>query len=179
MTRIAIDIDGTLSNSVAYWKKIARKEGVTERFDDTYNGIYKVRCSDGEILANKLFGHYRDTWIAGAEAFPEVPQFIERINRNDKIKWWVVTSRSSDVSEQTLAWLASRNITGFEDVLFLQNKLKAPTQVLVDDKYEHVKSYSDNARMGFLLSRNYNLQHKVHRRVDNLLQVYDQILPYL
>lgn len=179
MTKLAIDIDGTLCDSFSYWKTIAHGEGVTESFDDTYNGIYKVRCSDGTILADKLFGKYRDIWVRDSSMFPEVPSFIDKINWNDHIKWWVVTSRGADVKTQTEHWLDKNNIKGFEGVLFLQDKTKAPCNCIVDDHGKHIQAYADNARMGFLLNRSYNKNYNVTRRVNNLMEVYDQILPYL
>ncbi|HSH24823.1 MAG TPA: hypothetical protein VLA13_04720 [Massilibacterium sp.] len=176
---IALDIDNTLFRSFEYWKTIALKEGVIGDFSKEYNGIYKVRCSDGVIFADKLFGRYRDEWISGAEPYKEVESFIKSINNNDSIKYYIVTSRNSDVKEQTLAKLAKHNITGFEDVLFLQDKTQAPCNTAVDDHSKHVKAYTNKSRLAYLLDRPYNQDCTVGRRVNNLNEVYQNLLQWI
>lgn len=177
--RLALDLDGCTVDSLSAWQTIAHKEGVTDPFDHQYNGIYKVRCSDGEIFANKLFGEYRTEWLQNAKPYTEVKEFIDRLDRNDKIQYWIVTSRGEDTKYLTVEWLEKHGITGYEDVIFTDDKTTAPCNVLVDDHIKHIKSYVDRSRMAYLVNRPYNHKYQVTRRVNGLLEIYQDILKYL
>ena len=177
--RIAIDMDGVLSDSFDYWQKIAHREGVTDPFDHQYNGIYKVRCSDGEIFANKLFGEYRTEWLQNAQPYTEVKEFIDRLDRNDKIQYWIVTSRGEDTKYLTVEWLEKHGITGYEDVIFTGDKTIAPCNCIIEDKIENYQAYQDKARLAYLVSRPYNTKYNVNRRVNGLLEVYQDLLQFI
>lgn len=179
MIRLGIDLDGVTANSFDYWQTIAYKEGVTDPFDHQYNGIYKVRCSDGEIFANKLFGEYRTEWLQNAKPYSEVESFIGKLDKNKHIKYWIVTSRGADTKFLSVEWLEKHGIEGYEDVIFTADKTTAPCNCIIDDKYEHVKSYQDKARMGYLVDRPYNRKYNVNRRVNGLLEVYQDIIKYI
>lgn len=177
MIKLALDVDGVLCNCFKYWEGIAEKEGVTGRFDQDYNGIFKVKCADGENFGTKLFNEYQQEWLINSDIFPEVPKFIRELNRRD-LTWYIVTARTGN-DAQTLQWLDKHNISGYEDVIFTKDKTTAPCNTLVDDHYKHIKSYSDIGRRTYLMSRPYNLQHSVYRRVSNLMEVYEDLLKYI
>jgi 5'(3')-deoxyribonucleotidase len=171
MITVAVDIDGVLCNTFAYWEKIAKQEGVTDPFDKQYNGIFKVRCSDGETFGHKLFKEYKYDWLKNSTIFPDVPKFINSLN-DKSIKWYVVTARGVETKSDTMLWLEKNNIVGFERALFTKEKTVAPCNVILDDKPENVSSYTSVGRGGIIVDRPYN-QGTIHKRIKTLNEFFN------
>lgn len=179
MVRIAIDIDGVLANSFKLYREIAEAEGVTGVFDQAYNGIFKVKTAEGDNFGNVLFGKYRDELTRNVEPMPNALEAYTKFVAHNDIVTYIVTARDNDGKNATKDWLAEHGFSGYEDLLFLKNKLKAPCNVIVDDKPKTVKDYNNNARMGIIHDAPYNREFDMSYRIDNLNEAYKLVESYL
>lgn len=179
MIKLGIDIDGVLGNQFGKFKDIAERYGITDHsYIQDYNGIYKTYTEDNQQLAKLVFEDHLEEFILDQKPIEGSKDGFEKILASPHIKPYIVTSRRKENSDLTLRWLKEYGFTGVEDVLFLEDKLDAPCNVLVDDLYKHVKNYSDNGRMGILMDAPYNTKYDVLRRVSSLDEVFQQLRKY-
>lgn len=176
---IAVDIDGVVCDTFGAWQNIAEREGVEGRFDLEYNGIFKVKTRNGDNFGNLLFSQYRSEWLRDAEPYPDAVRYVNKMAENPHIHLWFVTSRDQSAEEATCEWLNKHGFKNYVDVYFTKNKLDAPCQVLVDDKFSHVEDYTNSSRMGVLMQRPYNKEARPARSVTNMEEFYNLILPYV
>lgn len=179
MTSVALDIDGTICDHIGLYEQIAKEEGVEQDISKDYNSIWKSYTSEGDIFGQVLFGKHGNRVIEDVEPYPNARENYEKFISNDKILVYFVTARNPQYKDKTEKWLEKNGFTQYEDLLFENNKLNAPTQVIVDDRPLTIKDYVNNARMGLLRNQSYNQQCKIGRRVSDLEDAYNQILPYI
>lgn len=180
MIRVSIDIDGVIANSFELYKQIAEKEGVTGDFGSSYNGIFKVYTKDNELFGDVLFGKYRENVIKDVKPFDGAVDSFRKFVKNDNLQTYIVTARYKDAREETQRWLQKHGFKGYKDLIFTQNKLDAPTNVIIDDKPKTVKEYQQAVRMGVLVNASYNKSvDGIHHRVNNLNEAYNLILSYI
>lgn len=177
---LALDIDGVLANSLDLYRSIAIKEGVEGKWWNSYNGMFKVKTRDGKNFGQTLFGDkYRESIVLDPYPVDKANEGYNKFINNDLIDVRLVTSRDQSTKENTKYWLSKHGFDGYEELLFLNDKTKAPSNVIIDDHIKNVKSYLDNARMGIIMDAPYNQNFDRGTRVKNLKEAYYNLLKFL
>lgn len=180
MIRLAVDIDQTLTMQCAKFKEIAERYGITDHsYLQEYDGIWKTYDKDNVQLAVRIFKDHLDEFLLDSKPIEGTREAFEKLVASPHIKPYIVTSRRESTKELTLRWLKEHGYNGAEDVLFLDDKLKADCNCLVDDHYKHVKAYTDNARLAFMIDAPYNKKHNAFRRITHLSEVHEHLLKFI
>jgi 5'(3')-deoxyribonucleotidase len=178
--RVAIDIDGVLSDQFSFFDIIAKEVGITQPYDHDYNGIFMVRDQRGRSLGDHVFKDRIDDFLTKCKPIAGSAEALDRFLSNEHMQCYIVTSRKPEHRQQTLTWLESYyDISNVVDIIHTQNKTEAPCQVLIDDHVKYVKQYIDQARMSVLVDQPYNQNFQAPIRVTDLNEAYQQLLPYL
>lgn len=177
-TRVAIDLDGTLRGFHQKAQALAEERlGVTENLFTDWSKMWNVYHEDKPVGAYIFNG-----WAQ--ECFEQAPPLkgalagYAKFVKNPHMKVWIVTTQSKDNEIYSTRWV-EKYLGGYEDILFLRDKTKAPCNVLLDDKPENVDSYAKKARMGFLIDQPWNKEADVMRRVKTVKEAYDQLRQYV
>lgn len=176
---VGIDIDNTICDSLSYWQKIADEVGITGDFTTHYNGIWTVKCPEDRPLGKYLFGEYHEEWLQNSQPYEGAVSVVSRMFDNPNINLYFVTSRSSEVKNQTARWLTRHKFPAGIPVIHGTSKLDAPVQVLVDDNPKDLKDFAENARMPVKMIRNYNKSFKTQYEVNDMEEFYELILRYV
>lgn len=178
MTSVGIDCDGVLRDFNEQVRKLAQ-ERLGLEYEPTHWG-HMFEIGDGErSLGHYVFNEWAEEIFSNAPPLHAAFQYYMRFINDDNIRTYIVTTQNKDHEKFTRTWLERNGFNKHHETLFLSDKTKAPCQVLIDDKYENVKSYIDKARMGILITQPWNKEHSVQKRADNLYEAYKELKKYI
>lgn len=173
--RIGIDVDGVLRDFEGRIIQLLRKKGMNVHRSDDYSACMKYEV-DGETVARKIWGT-GEFLIPVMEQAPVIPGALEAYNMfcNDSdFEVFIVTAQQKISQEPTHNWLMNNGFDKHVKTFYFRDKLLAPCQVLIDDRFENVMDYQGNGRMGIMINHKYNHKHldRVRHIVDNLQDAY-------
>lgn len=168
--RIALDIDGCLSDYTLAFVKYAAKKGIFVNEEDVdnwqqqhWNFPYSMQPLWNEIIHNKQF------WL-------NIP-VIEK-NRHFNFEPVIYLSTRPIPVEWTKEWL-EKNGFPCESVFHVDGYKKSEIckeykiDILVDDCWKNVVECQKNSIFAYLMDTNYNRKYKIpeHRRITSLSQI--------
>lgn len=176
---IGLDIDGVIRDFTFQFAKFAKQFHGIELKQKDYRqwGFPNVRDQKGRKLITHVF------------ASPQVGQFIyegappitnaytgyKKFINHPSLEVFIVTSQKKGYEPFTDNWLKNNGFTEHIETFYEKNKLKAPVQLLIDDKPEHVQKYLENSRDGILIDQPYNQDFEFERATD-LLDAYNLVI---
>lgn len=176
---IGIDIDGVCRDFPSQFAKFAKEfHGITLQEEDYQTwGYPNVRDEQGRklithIFANKKAGRYiYEDAPPITNAYTAYKKFVE----HPSLEVFLVTSQKPGYEQFTENWLENNGFTDHIQTYYERNKLKAPVQMLIDDKPEHIQKYWENQRDGILIDQPYNRKAEFERAGD-LLDAYNLVI---
>lgn len=180
MINIGIDIDGVVSNSYAYWDKIAQRLGIDHYNMSEYNGMFKTYTPDGRNFGKLLFDDYHHEWLNNAEPITGAIELVNELNKHPNANLYFVTAREKATTElPTANWLNKHGADPTIPTIHEKYKLNAPIQVILDDKLETVQQFESASRMGILIDHPYNRHGDVRHRVPDIETGIEKIKQFL
>ncbi|MFQ5924671.1 MAG: hypothetical protein ACE5IE_01565 [Dehalococcoidia bacterium] len=155
--KIGVDVDGVIGNQVPHLlRRVRHKYGI------------KMKKSDIKLWDQPM-GHTNfekemeeavldRTFVLTMPLIRGAREGLERIASHNRVI--IVTSRPPEADEDTIEWLNTKRL-GFDEFIntHREGKLRAPIDVLVDDRLENVRDFALSGRMAVMLSQPWNSNH--------------------
>lgn len=174
--RIGIDIDGVLRNFNGRVQELAAEQGLFLPIPTEW-GYLRKHHIDGESLASKIWTS--EEWLepvfGGAPVLPFGYKGYNAFVEDPSFEVYIVSSQTEESAPITDQWLKTNGFDRHVKTVYTFNKLEAPTQVLIDDKPDHIQTYQENLREGYLIKRSHNLSSTIQPTADNVWDAYQQI----
>lgn len=173
--RVGIDCDGVLRDFIGKTMELASEEGLHFQRPTDWNYIDNYEI-DGKTLRAKIWdGDWLKEIFVESDVLPFAKKGYNAFVNDDLFEVYIVTSQFEGTEFLTDKWLRKNGFDGHTRTYFLFDKLKAPVQILIDDKPSHIEAFEENLREGYLINSSHNQDYKFHRKVDNLYDAYKQI----
>lgn len=175
--RVALDVDGVLRDFTGkvcemYEKesgKSIRKEDITK-----YGFLYDYKINE-ESLAKKIWG--TEEWLYHvfmmANPIETAKEGYELLCGDSRIEVYIVSAQNKGTEHLTENWLKKHGFDKHVKEIYTKEKLKAPCQVLIDDKKENVFEYNSDNRLGIMISQPWNQDAEYHLKAQDLIEAYN------
>lgn len=178
-TRVIIDVDNTLADSIRSWCKLAKLEhGIEVDFEDIWTPKL-VGCVPMD--ASLIFQIQDQVWREWSTLPPTesgIDKVIQRL-REDGYEIVIATSGAARHSDSIKKWLSQNGIE-YHQFLSVRSKSEIDGQLLIDDVVEEVTAYVHRKRTALLYNRPWN-RSKSPAGVDRLgsFQDLSEMMPKL
>jgi len=187
--KIGIDIDDVLAafnkGFINYYNKTFATNYRYEDLSD-YNYSVLIKDIEPEAIFDRVFEFVYSPDFDKVQTIKGSQEGINSLKGN---QLYVITSRSTDIKDETLNWL-NKNFSGFEDVIFTNSftqntKLKAEKkseagkrlgiEYMVEDASHHAEDLANNGIKVILLDAPWN-RSLVNHELITRAQTWDDVI---
>ena len=179
--KIGIDVDGVLRDFAAQFAKYAKQRyDKTLKADDfTEFGFPNVTVRGRKIITDVFADLDAAEFVfGGAPTLTNAKTGYGMFTDDARFDVYIVSSQKQDHEWITNQWLERNGFDQHIRTFYERNKLKAPVQILIDDKPDHIAKYWQNSRDGILINAPYNTNGTVEQdfpRADDLIDAYTML----
>jgi 5'(3')-deoxyribonucleotidase len=157
---VGIDIDGVLRNFGFRFAQYAKQAyGIQVQPEDYLTwGFPNVRKPDGKKVIVDVFANPEVGRFVYEQAPPITGAYTgyRRFTDHLRVNTFVVSSQKKGYEPFSDTWLETNGFTHHIETFYEANKLRAPVQVLIDDKTDHIEAFLGNQRDAILINQPYN-----------------------
>lgn len=179
--RIGIDIDGVLRDFGFQFARYAKQfHGITLKADDFEDYGFKNVKVNGKPLVSRVFydPQVAEFVFANAPTVTNAKSGYNMFVNNPKFDVYIVSNQKKSQEHLSDRWLEENGFTSHIKTFYERNKLKAPVQILLDDKPSHIEKFLENKRGGLLINAPYNQKHNSQLsigRAEDLIDAYKKL----
>lgn len=179
---IGIDVDGVLRDFGLQFAKYAKQvRGVDVDTEDFQTwGFPNVRDELGRKVIVDVFANP----AAGEYVYQNAPPIENALTgytffvNHPGIDVYIVSSQKKGYEIFTDRWLEANGFDKHIQTFYESKKIKAPVQILIDDKPDHIMSFIENKRDAILVNQPYNLDVEFPSsvaRVNDLIEAFQYV----
>jgi len=157
--RIGVDIDGVIGDQVPHLlRRVKQKCNIEMKKSDIKLWDQPMGHTNFEKEMEEAV--LDRTFVLTMPLIRGSREGLERIASYNRVI--IVTSRPPEADEDTIEWL-NRKRLGFDEFIntHREGKLRAPIDVLIDDRLENVRDFALTKRLAIMLSQPWNKDRRI------------------